>query len=502
MLALTAGVLATARVRDVRVRPRHRSGPRRRHRRADLGRRALADRARAHGGGDRAAVPVVAAPSPAGVVVAGVRARRCRCCSGRWRRSGSGLFFQASTTFGDDLRAARRDRRAPALGAAVVDRDPLRRRGRRAARGGARRGVAPRDERKVEEPAIGAPALAGLPGYASGECRSTTGSSPRPSAATRRPRSTAVTATAPRGPRATTAQVLVDGAEYFAAPARGAVRDAAPATGCYFTDWQGDPDEAARRARAPRSATVLAELGRSRRRTCAGLLWRSHPELDELRRGQEPRVLARASTRPAGRCCSTSGSGAVAATTRRSSSCGAPIPRDDVAFVGGIDLCHGRRDDADHLGDPQAVELDDEHYGERPPWHDVQLELRGPAVDDVACTFRERWDDPTPARHAATRCAAAAAPGRRAPGRARPARRQSRPAAADGPLRGAGAAHVPGAPARRTRSRPTGERSIARAYLKAFRRARRLVYLEDQYLWSLDATDVLRDALRRATPSC
>ena len=34
---------------------------------------------------------------------------------------------------------------------------------------------------------------------------------------------------------------------------------------------------------------------------------------------------------------------------------------------------------------------------------------------------------------------------------------------------------------------PEGERSIARAYLKAFRRARRLVYLEDQYLWSQEA---------------
>src|SRR4029077_173511 len=34
-----------------------------------------------------------------------------------------------------------------------------------------------------------------------------------------------------------------------------------------------------------------------------------------------------------------------------------------------------------------------------------------------------------------------------------------------------------------------------RAYLKAFSRARRLVYLEDQYLWSLAATEALRGAL-------
>ncbi len=42
---------------------------------------------------------------------------------------------------------------------------------------------------------------------------------------------------------------------------------------------------------------------------------------------------------------------------------------------------------------------------------------------------------------------------------------------------------------------PEGERSIARAYLKAFGRARRLIYLEDQYLWSIDATSVLRESL-------
>jgi hypothetical protein len=44
---------------------------------------------------------------------------------------------------------------------------------------------------------------------------------------------------------------------------------------------------------------------------------------------------------------------------------------------------------------------------------------------------------------------------------------------------------------------PEGERSIARAYIKAVGRARSLVYLEDQYLWSFHATRVLCDALRK-----
>ena len=73
-------------------------------------------------------------------------------------------------------------------------------------------------------------------------------------------------------------------------------------------------------------------------------------------------------------------------------------PDDDVAFVGGIDLCHGRRDDERHDGDEQAIELD-ARYGPRPPWHDIQLEVRGPAVGDLAWTFRERWEDPTPLDH-------------------------------------------------------------------------------------------------------
>ena len=71
---------------------------------------------------------------------------------------------------------------------------------------------------------------------------------------------------------------------------------------------------------------------------------------------------------------------------------------EDVAFVGGIDLCHGRNDDSNHLGDPQPYEMSS-RYGERPPWHDVQLHVRGPIIGDLAYTFRERWEDATPLEH-------------------------------------------------------------------------------------------------------
>src|SRR6476659_3331008 len=67
----------------------------------------------------------------------------------------------------------------------------------------------------------------------------------------------------------------------------------------------------------------------------------------------------------------------------------------DIAFVGGIDLAHSRRDDHRHLGDPQSQPLSRE-YGDRPPWHDAMLAITGPAVHRVETVFRERWEDPAP----------------------------------------------------------------------------------------------------------
>jgi phosphatidylserine/phosphatidylglycerophosphate/cardiolipin synthase-like enzyme len=43
---------------------------------------------------------------------------------------------------------------------------------------------------------------------------------------------------------------------------------------------------------------------------------------------------------------------------------------------------------------------------------------------------------------------------------------------------------------------PDGERSIGRAHRKAIARARKLIYVEDQYLWSESWSDAVADALR------
>jgi phosphatidylserine/phosphatidylglycerophosphate/cardiolipin synthase-like enzyme len=39
-------------------------------------------------------------------------------------------------------------------------------------------------------------------------------------------------------------------------------------------------------------------------------------------------------------------------------------------------------------------------YGPNAPWHDAMVEIRGPAVADVECCVRERWEDLTAPRHA------------------------------------------------------------------------------------------------------
>ena len=238
---------------------------------------------------------------------------------------------------------------------------------------------------------------------------------------------------------------------------------------------------------------MLADLAR-RGVHVRGLLWRSHPRQAHFSEQENRRSCAR-STRPAARCCSTSGSGGAGATTRSSWCSGGARPEDDVAFVGGIDLCHGRRDDPRHHGDPQAVELDP-RYGERPPWHDLQLEIRGPAVGDLAHSFRERWSDPTPFDHRN--------PVRIALRRLTDQPRRPDPlppVRPDPPPAGTAAVQVLRTyPAKRPPFpfAPEGERSIGRAYRKALLRAAPAHLPRGPVPLVVAAAATLADALRRA----
>jgi phosphatidylserine/phosphatidylglycerophosphate/cardiolipin synthase-like enzyme len=281
----------------------------------------------------------------------------------------------------------------------------------------------------------------------------------------------------------------VHGADYFARllevvePTRAGDR-------IFLTDWRGDADE-----RLTKEGPTIGELLASASRRgveVRALLWRSHPG----RLNSEENDHLGAVINESG------GEALLDERVRRGGSHHQKLfvvrrkgrPEEDVAFVGGIDLCHGRRDDADHLGDPQAPPLD-ERYGEAPPWHDAMAEIRGPAVAHVLDTFTERWDDPTPLDH-------------RNPYRAvmhrlvrMPRHPEQLPERWDPPPE-AGPHQVQilrTYPAKRPAYpfAPEGERSIARAYSRAFARARRLIYIEDQYFWSDVVAATLAEALRR-----
>ncbi len=287
-------------------------------------------------------------------------------------------------------------------------------------------------------------------------------------------------------------EALIHGATYFPR-LLAELRDLRAGDLVAFTDWRGDPEQLLD-GPGTELGEVLADAAR-RGVDVRGLLWRSHPSRAHF--NEEPNLHLGAKVNEAG--------GQVLLDERvKGPGCQHQKvvillhrgrPERDLAFVGGIDLCHGRGDGEEHLGDPQVVDLDS-RYGSRPPWHDAQLEVRGPAVGDLMLTFRERWEDPTPLDH-------------RNPWRARLTRRIGQPRHPDplpdalpdpGPAGPHAVQILRTYPSKRPRLpfAPHGERSVARGYTKAFERARRLIYVEDQYLWSDEVARLLADALRRS----
>ena len=189
--------------------------------------------------------------------------------------------------------------------------------------------------------------------------------------------------------------VLVHGAAYFRR-LHEELSTVGPGDRAWFFDWRGDSDE---RLAGPGTelGSVLAEAVR-RGADVRGLVWRSHPDQEGYSE-QENAHLSEVVNEVGGevlpdeRVRRFGSHHQKLALIRRSGR-----PEEDVAFVGGIDLCHGRGDDERHEGDPQRVVLD-RRYGPRPAWHDLQLEVRGPAIGALEVTFRERWEDPTPLDH-------------------------------------------------------------------------------------------------------
>ena len=287
---------------------------------------------------------------------------------------------------------------------------------------------------------------------------------------------------------------LVHGSTYFA-ELHARIEETREGDLIFFTDWQGDADE---RMTGEPGSEVSEVLGRADERgvDVRGLVWRSHTEAVGFSSGENRRLGKELQSRGAEalldmrvRWGGSHHQKMVVIRHRDDSS-------RDIAYVGGIDLCHSRRDDAGHAGDPQALELAEE-YGSTPPWHDIQAAITGPAVHDVETVFRERWEDPTPlSRNPINVLADIVQRLDRSP--------DPLPAQQPAPEPVDGGTHA----VQLLRTYPDlrlgrdyefahgGERSVAHGYQKAIQKARRLVYIEDQYLWGTRIGDVFTRALR------
>lgn len=286
-------------------------------------------------------------------------------------------------------------------------------------------------------------------------------------------------------------EVLAHGGTYFAALA---AELATVATGdtVLFAQWRGDPAQHVDDG----GATIAEALAGAVRRgaTLRGLIWRSHSEVMGFQ-GERNRIFSSEVEQAGGDVLLDQRTRALGSHHQKFVVVRhADDGRADVAFVGGLDLARSRRDDEAHHGDPLVRDFPDV-YGERPPWHDVQLRITGPAVAGVEDTFRERWDDPAGTSRLFWRALTDVLhPVTRNPG--------SLPVVPPVPTP-TGSCTVQllrTYPPRRPRYpfAPRGERSIARGYRKALARAHRLVYVEDQYLWSAEVAAVFAQALERA----
>ncbi|GAC1437982.1 MAG: phospholipase D-like domain-containing protein [Chloroflexota bacterium] len=135
-----------------------------------------------------------------------------------------------------------------------------------------------------------------------------------------------------------------------------------------------------------------------------------------------------------------------------------------LAYVGGMDLTTFQGDRWDTTEHPLRA---------GPNWHDAALRIEGEAVADVEHNFRQRWE------------------GSGGPGTL-PHREPRHDPAWETPVQ-----IVRTVPRKVYASAPRGEYGIHYAYIRALRQARRLIYLENQYLWSPDIMDALIAAINR-----
>jgi phosphatidylserine/phosphatidylglycerophosphate/cardiolipin synthase-like enzyme len=135
---------------------------------------------------------------------------------------------------------------------------------------------------------------------------------------------------------------------------------------------------------------------------------------------------------------------------------------DRVAFVGGIDLTWQDGDRFDSPAHPARGQVG---------WHDASARVLGPAVADVADHFRMRWHEVTGEQLGAGSVA--------------------------GPAGDVELQIVRTIPERIYAAEPRGDFRILESYVRALRSAQRLIYLENQFLWSPEVASILCDKLLR-----
>ena len=193
----------------------------------------------------------------------------------------------------------------------------------------------------------------------------------------------------PPGARATRAEPLIHGATYFD---HLATEVEALRAGDHLSSPTGAATRTRRCATAGRRSPNFLPR-RERGVVVKGLVWRSH--LDKFAYSEEENQhLGEGSRQAGGEVLLDQRVRFGGRIIRSWSSSGIPGPGTDVAFAGGIDLCHSRRDDESITATRRRSQM--AKIRRTPPWHDVQLRCRGRWWVHWTLTFRERWNDPAP----------------------------------------------------------------------------------------------------------
>lgn len=248
-------------------------------------------------------------------------------------------------------------------------------------------------------------------------------------------------------------EVLIDGAEAFAAT-QAAILGAR--TSIWVAQWFLSPDfELVREADAVSVGALLAQAA-ERGVDVRVLIWAGSPvPFFAPNRSQVKAAAAELSRATQIRCEMDPHEHALHCHHEKTL-----VIDGEVAFVGGIDMTNLKNDRYDSADHPSR---------RRSGWHDVGTRLTGPVVADVAAGFAMRWHELTGE-----------------------SLRLGEPPARTGEHAVQMTRTIPEG---MYDALPDGDFSVLESYVRAIRGAERFIYLENQFLWAPEITDLLADKL-------